>query len=258
MAGRLDGKIAIVTGAAGGIGSATTRMFCREGARVLATDKDEAGLQVLSTSIGGEFGPASIRSIVVEIGEERGARIIMDAVKAAFGALDILVNVAGMRAHVALADADAGTWESILKVNLLSYAYLTKFALPYLRASKRGSVVNVSSTHAVNPRAGMGQYDVTKAGIVSMTRTLAFEEAQHGIRANAVCPGLTLTPYHLRRAEAEGRSRQDIEREGRDGCVLGRWAEPDEIAAPIVWLASDEASYVTAAVLMVDGGRYVT
>jgi meso-butanediol dehydrogenase/(S,S)-butanediol dehydrogenase/diacetyl reductase len=91
-----------------------------------------------------------------------------------------------------------------------------------------------------------------------MTRTLAFEEAQHGIRANAVCPGLTLTPYHLRRAEAEGRSRQDIEREGRDGCVLGRWAEPDEIAAPIVWLASDEASYVTAAVLMVDGGRYVT
>jgi len=103
----------------------------------------------------------------------------------------------------------------------------------------------------------MGQYDVTKAGIVSLTRTLAFEEAKHGIRVNAVCPGLTLTPFHLRRAKAAGRTRQDLDREATEGCLLGRWADPREVAYPILWLASDEASYVTGSVLMVDGGRFV-
>jgi 2-hydroxycyclohexanecarboxyl-CoA dehydrogenase len=118
-------------------------------------------------------------------------------------------------------------------------------------------VVNISSTHGVNPRGGTGQYDATKAAIISMTKTLAFEEVQHGIRANAVCPGATLTPFHRRRFAAAGRTEADLEREGRDGCLLGRWAEPREIAYPILWLASDEASYVTGSVLMVDGGRYV-
>jgi meso-butanediol dehydrogenase/(S,S)-butanediol dehydrogenase/diacetyl reductase len=100
----------------------------------------------------------------------------------------------------------------------------------------------------------MGQYDVTKAGIVSMTKTLAFEEARHGVRVNAVCPGATLTPFHQRRAAAAGRT---IDRDAEDGCLLGRWADPREVAYPILWLASDEASYVTGSVLMVDGGRYV-
>src|SRR5262245_61930724 len=95
----------------------------------------------------------------------------------------------------------------------MSYAYFIRQAITDLRASGRGSIINISSTHAINPRAGMGQYDVTKAGIVSLTRTLAFEEAKHGICVNAVCPGLTLTPFHLRRAKAAGRSRQDLEPE---------------------------------------------
>ena len=103
----------------------------------------------------------------------------------------------------------------------------------------------------------MGQYDVTKAGIISMTRTLAFEEAKHGVRVNAVCPGLTLTPFHLRRAQAAGRTRADLDREAADGCLIGRWADAREVAFPILWLASEESSYVTGAVLMVDGGRFV-
>lgn len=103
----------------------------------------------------------------------------------------------------------------------------------------------------------MGQYDAAKAGIISMTKTLAFEEAMHGIRANAVCPGLTLTPFHLRRAEAAGRTRKDLDAEAAGGCLARRWAEPREIAYPILWLASDEASYITATAIMVDGGRFV-
>ena len=104
----------------------------------------------------------------------------------------------------------------------------------------------------------MGQYDVTKAGIISLTKTLAFEEAKHGIRVNAVCPGGTLTPFHLRRAKSAGQTREDLERSGAKMCLLGRWADAREVAYPILWLASDEASYVTGSVLMVDGGQFTT
>src|SRR3712207_703294 len=100
----------------------------------------------------------------------------------------------------------------------------------------------------------MGQSDATKAAILSMTRTLAFEEARHCVRVNAVCPGATLTPFHLRRFAAQGRTREELEAERLEGCLVGRWAAPREIAFPILWLASDEASYVTAATLMADGG----
>jgi NAD(P)-dependent dehydrogenase (short-subunit alcohol dehydrogenase family) len=155
-----------------------------------------------------------------------------------------------------LIDAKAETWQKILSTNLLSYAYLSREALPALRRAK-GNIVNVSSTHAVNPRAGMGQYDVAKAGILSLTRTLAFEEAPHQVRVNAVCPGLTLTPFHVRRFAPQGKSEQDLRDEVVDHNLQRRWADPREVAHPILWLASDEASFVTAATLMVDGGTRV-
>ncbi len=100
----------------------------------------------------------------------------------------------------------------------------------------------------------MGQYDVAKAGIVSLTRTLAVEEAKHGVRVNAVCPGYTLTPFHVHRAELTGRSAADLKTERRPECLVERWADPREVAYPILWLASAEASYVTATSIMVDGG----
>jgi NAD(P)-dependent dehydrogenase (short-subunit alcohol dehydrogenase family) len=174
-----------------------------------------------------------------------------------FQKIDILVNNAGVRAYEALAQTTASTWEKILSVNLLSYAYLIRECLPYLRASQQASVVNISSTHAVNPRGGMGQYDVAKAGIVSLTKTLAFEEAVHGVRVNAVCPGLTLTPFHVKRAQAEGKTEQDLRQEDVTHNLQKRWSEPREIAYPILWLACNEASFVTGSVLMVDGGTRV-
>jgi 2-hydroxycyclohexanecarboxyl-CoA dehydrogenase len=255
---RLAGKTAIVTGAAGGIGRATVARFCREGAWVLASDQDAVALDAMRNAVRAELPEAEIHPVVADIGEADAATTIAAAAQAQFGGRDIRVNRAGMRLYLPLAEADAESWDQILRVNLLSFAHLTRAALPMLRASGRGSVVNVSSTHAVNPRAGMGQYDATKAAIIAMTRTLAFEEARHGIRANAICPGLTLTPFHRKRADAAGRTQADIDQEGHAGCLLGRWADPDEIAAPIAWLASDEASYVTATALMVDGGRYVS
>ena len=257
MVGRLAGRASIVTGGAGGIGAATARLLCEEGARVALVDRDEAAVEAARADIRDAVSGAETLGIVVDLAQEDAAAEVVSRTLAAFGGVDVLVNNAGIRSYEPLAEAKAETWRDIIAVNLLSYAYLCREALPRLRASGRGSIVNVSSTHAFNPRAGMGQYDVTKAGIVSMTRTLAFEETEHGVRVNAVCPGATFTPFHARRAAALGRSEADIDREAATTCLMRRWAEPREIAYPILWLASDEASYITGTALMADGGRLV-
>jgi NAD(P)-dependent dehydrogenase (short-subunit alcohol dehydrogenase family) len=253
---RLSDKVAIITGGAGGIGAATGLLFCEEGARVALVDSDRAAMDAALADIRAKAPGARVEGIVTDVGQEKACADAVAAARKALGPIGVLVNLAGIRAYETLAESKRETWERILAVNFLSYAWFIKAAIADLRAA-RGSVVNVSSTHGVNPRAGTGQYDATKAAIISMTKTLAFEEAKHGVRANAVCPGLTLTPFHRRRFAAAGRTAEDIEREGREGCLLGRWAEPREAAYPILWLASDEASYCTGSVLMVDGGRYV-
>jgi 2-hydroxycyclohexanecarboxyl-CoA dehydrogenase len=254
---RLSDKVAIITGGAGGIGAATGLLFCEEGARVALVDSDADAMDAALADIRAKVLGAQVAGIVTDVGQEKACADAVTAARKALGPIDVLINLAGIRAYEMLAESKRETWERILAVNFLSYVWFTKAAIADLRASGRGSVVNVSSTHGVNPRAGTGQYDATKAAIISLTKTLAFEEAKHGVRANALCPGLTLTPFHRKRFAAAGRTEQDIEREGLDGCLLRRWADPREVAYPTLWLASDEASYVTGSVLMVDGGRYV-
>src|SRR6185436_6502513 len=145
-------------------------------------------------------------------------------------------------------------WQGVLGVNLVGAANYAKAALPELRRAGKGSIVNVSSCYAVTGRKGMGIYDATKAALLAFTRTLAFEEAGHGVRANAVCPGSTLTDFHLRRGKAAGKSTEELSRARSDNSLIGRWATPEEVAWPILWLASGEASFITGATLMVDGG----
>jgi len=251
---RLEGKTAIITGGAGGIGAATGQLFCEEGARVALVDLADSPLAEVAQRIRQQVPGAQVLEIGDDVGTEAAAASIVSKVLAHFGTLEILVNLAGIRSYEPLAEAKAETWQKILSVNLLSYAYLAREALPALRSSGRGSIVNVSSTHAVNPRVGMGQYDVTKAGILSMTRTLAFEAAPNLVRVNAVCPGLTLTPFHVNRS---GRTEDDLRSEKVDHNLQHRWCHPREIAFPILWLASDEASFVTASTVMVDGGQRV-
>ncbi len=251
---RLEGKVAIITGGAGGIGVATGRLFCEEGASVVLVDLDAGAMASACAEIRQQVPGARVSEVIVDVGAEESAAKIVAEAKRSHGRIDVLVNNAGIRSYEPLSEAKRATWERILAVNLLSYAYLTREALPALRASGRGNIVNVSSMHAFIPRAGMGQYDVTKSGIVSMTRTLAFEEAQHGVRVNAVCPGATLTPFHKKRFAADGRTQAEIDAIAVRSCLLGRWAAPREIAYPILWLASEEASYVTGTALMADGG----
>jgi 2-hydroxycyclohexanecarboxyl-CoA dehydrogenase len=255
--GRLEKKVALITGGAGGIGAATAQLFCEEGAAVTLVDLEAAPLCEVAAEIRARVPGARVLEIAADVGLEASAAGIVARVLSEFAALDILVNLAGIRSYEPLAEAKSETWQKILAVNLLSYAYLAREALPALRRSGGGAIVNVSSTHAVNPRVGMGQYDVTKAGILSMTRTLAFEEAPNKVRVNAVCPGLTLTPFHVRRAMKDGRSEQDLRTEQVDHNLQRRWADAREVAFPILWLASDEASFVTASTVMVDGGTRV-
>ncbi|WP_340109023.1 SDR family oxidoreductase [Pikeienuella sp. HZG-20] len=255
MSERLAGRKAIITGGAGGIGAATCQVFCEEGARVAIVDRDEEALAAAAADVRANVPGAEVLAIAADLStEEEAIRVVTEATEA-FGGLDILINVAGIRSYEPLAEAKAETWRRIIDINLLSYAYMAKAALPEIRRSGKGSIVNISSTYGVSGRAGMGQYDATKAAIIAMSRTLAFEEVEHGVRVNSLCPGYTMTPFHIRRGEARGLSREETLAEPVDDCLMRRWADPREIALPILWLASDEASYVTAANFMIDGGR---
>ena len=257
MPGRMAGRVALVTGGGGGIGEATGRLFAEEGAAVALLDADAAAVEAAAAAIRTAVPGAQIVAFAGDVTRESNVRRIIDEAASRWGALHTLVNVAGVRVYAPLADADAADWERIIGVNVLGTAHCCKVALPRLRAAGRGTIVNVSSVYGLMGRTGMGQYDTTKAAVLGFTRALAVEEAPHRIRVNAVCPGGTITPYHIRRAAARGVSEAEMRTQRAGDNLLGRWAEPREVAYPILFLASDESSFVTGATLMVDAGRSI-
>lgn len=257
MPGRMAGRVALVTGGGGGIGEATGRLFAEEGAAVALVDRDAAAVAESVERIRSGVTPARVVSLVGDVGDEADARRIVAEAAARLGPLHTLVNVAGVRVYAPLAEASAADWKRIIGVNVLGTAHCCKAALARLRASGRGTIVNVSSVYGVMGRTGMGQYDTTKAAVLGFTRALAVEEAPHHIRVNAVCPGGTITPYHIRRAAARGVSEAEMRTQRAGDNLLGRWAEPREVAYPILFLAGDESSFVTGATLMVDAGRSI-
>jgi 2-hydroxycyclohexanecarboxyl-CoA dehydrogenase len=226
---RLKGKVALITGGGAGIGAAVGKLFVREGARVLLVDHVKKGSVFQADVSDAEAANEAVKRAVKK-----------------FGRLDILVNNAAMRNYSPVAKATPEEWRAVLGVNLLGAANYCRAALPALRRAGNGSIVNVSSCYALTGRKGMAIYDASKAALIALTRTLAHEEAAHGIRANAVCPGSTYTDFHRKRG-LKPNARDD-------NSLAGRWADPKEIAWPILWLASDEASFVTGAALPVDGG----
>ena len=251
---RLEGKAALITGGGAGIGAAAARLFCSEGAAVMLVDANASALEETVKAIVKDVAGARVETFVADVAVEAKAFAAVERAVQAFGRLDVLVNNASMRNYAALDAASQEEWQKVVGVNLIGAANYCKAALPALRKSGRASIVNVSSCYAVTGRKGMGLYDATKAGMLAMTRTLAFEESANGVRSNAVCPGSTLTEFHIARGKAAGKSLEKLKTERQDTSLLGRWASPEEIAWPILWLASDEASFITGATLMVDGG----
>jgi meso-butanediol dehydrogenase/(S,S)-butanediol dehydrogenase/diacetyl reductase len=251
---RVKDKAVLITGGGSGIGAATAELVCAEGGRAVLVDANAKALADTKKEIAEHIPGAQVAVFVADVAEANEAdRAVEHAIKV-FGRLDVLVNNAAMRNYSALAEATSAEWQAVVSVNLIGVANYCRAALPSLRKSAHPSIVNVSSCYAVVGRKGMGLYDATKAGILAMTRTLAFEEAPQGVRVNAVCPGSTLTNFHINRAKAAGKSAEALKTERQTTSLLARWAAPQEIAWPIIWLASDEASFVTGATLMVDGG----
>jgi 2-hydroxycyclohexanecarboxyl-CoA dehydrogenase len=251
---RVEGKAALITGGGAGIGAATGELICAEGGMAVLVDADADALATTRTAIAGRVPGARMATFAADVADASQAVRAVEHALEAFGRLDILVNNAAMRNYSAIADSTPAEWQAMVGVNLVGVANYCKAALPALRRSGRASIVNVSSCYALTGRKGMGLYDATKAGILAITRTLAFEEVTYGVRVNAICPGSTLTDFHVAKAKAAGKSVETLKTERQTTSLLGRWATPREIAWPILWLASDEASFITGATLAVDGG----
>jgi NAD(P)-dependent dehydrogenase (short-subunit alcohol dehydrogenase family) len=250
--GRLDGKVAAVTGGASGIGEATVRRFVAEGASVAFCDRDgDRGRRVASEL---EATGAKVAFTQADVGTEAACLAFVDGAARQFGRLDILVNNAGIRKYEKIDEASAASWNEILGVNLMSYVFCAKAAVPLMRHNKSGAIVNVASVRSVVAGGGNLQYDTTKSAIAGLTRALAADHSAEGIRVNAVGPGPIFTPFHQRRIAAAGETVEQYNAQAARGTMMKRPGRADEVAAAILFLASDDASYVTGALLFVDGG----
>ena len=253
--GRLDGKVAAVTGGASGIGEATVRRFVAEGASVAFCDRDGERGQRVAAEL--EAAGASVAFTQADVGTEAACLGFVNGAGEKFGRLDILVNNAGIRKYEKIDEASAASWNEILSVNLMSYAFCAKAAVPLMRGNKGGApgaIVNVASVRSIVAGGGNLQYDTTKAAVAGLTRGLAADHSAEGIRVNAVGPGPIFTPFHARRIAAAGETVEQYNARAAQGTMLKRPGRAEEVAAAILFLASDDASYVTGALLFVDGG----
>ena len=249
--GRLDGKIALVTGGARGIGRAIVEKFVAEGAAVTFVDVDEAVGRATAGELAAVGTSAPFRR--ADITAEADVRAVIEDMLARHGTIDVLVNNAGVNAYFDPTEMTEAEWDKVFAVDLKGAWLCAKYALRPMKRAGRGSIVNISSIHATLTIAGMFPYAAAKAGIVGLTRSLALEYAPAGIRVNAVLPGYTRT----RLVEEWFQTQPDpAETERRALAIhpLGRIATPAEIANVVAFVASDEASAITGASLAADGG----
>jgi len=256
---RFEGKVAVVTGGAAGIGRKTSEILAAEGAHVIVADRDETLAKETCDYLMDAGGQRSV-PITVDVANESDIIKLARLCEKEFGRVDVLVNNAAARIWGPVTDASLESWQMIVNVNLISVGQTCKYIIPIMAASGGGSIVNVSSANGIVGRKGMAQYDATKAGVLGLTRSMACDHADQNIRVNAILPGPTLTDFHQKRARVDG---HDIDpsitrpHEGGPG-ILRRQALPEEIAHPIVFLASDQASYLTGTCLSPDGGLSAT
>jgi NAD(P)-dependent dehydrogenase (short-subunit alcohol dehydrogenase family) len=249
-----DGKSVIVTGATSGIGRAAAEAFGRAGASVVVVGRDELGLAEAAEAVrlaGGR--PVVCRADVTD--EEAPERIVRSAVDA-FGGVDVLVNAAGVIASGALDATSDEVWDRMMAVNARAPFRLMRAALPHL-AARKGAIVNVSSVNGLRSFPGVLAYCVSKSAVDQLTRCAALELAPLGVRVNAVNPGVTVTNLHRRSGMDETQYAAFLER-SKTTHPLGRPGIPEDIAGLMLFLASEQASWMTGETIPVDGGRHLT
>jgi 3-oxoacyl-[acyl-carrier protein] reductase len=240
----LSGKACVVTGSTGGIGREVARLLAAEGARVATCGRSDG------PGVGEEL------HVVADLSEPAAPEAVVAEAARAFGGVDVLVNNVGFARQARFEEVPDEEWDELWQLNVMSYVRAIRASLPHLRAG-RGAIVNVSSTAGKRPSTGMPHYSVTKAAVLSLSRLVADLYAGDGIRCNAVAPGPTATQAWLGDgglADQAGGDRDEVLRKVGAGRPLGRLAEPHEIAAVVVFLASPAASYVTGAAWSADGG----
>ncbi|MEU5914366.1 3-oxoacyl-ACP reductase [Micromonospora sp. NPDC047527] len=253
MQGRLQDRVAVVTGAGSGIGLATVRRFAAEGARVVCVDIDAAAGERAARECGGEF-------VAADVADEAAVRDLFDGVAERHGRVDVAFNNAGISPpdDDSILDTGLDAWERVLRVNTTSVYLCCKYAIPHMRRQGKGSIINTASFVALMGAAtSQIAYTASKGGVLAMTRELGVQFAREGIRVNALCPGPVATPLLLElfAADPERAARRLVH------VPMGRFGQPEEIAAAVAFLASDDASFMTAAQFVVDGGitgAYVT
>lgn len=250
---RLSGKVAVVTGGADGIGKATCELFASEGASVLIADVNGERGSALAREIESRGGRALF--VETDVASEPGVVQMVSRTVRAFGKIDILVNNAAVFVLKGI-DATVEEWRKILDVNVVGAALVAKHVVPEIRKAGGGAIVNLGSISSFIAQPQFVTYNATKAAIATMTRCMALDLAPDNIRVNAVCPGTVWTQIveRLTREAGMDRNAADTDPGWGGACMLKRLADPSEIAKAILFLASDDASYVTAAHLMVDGG----
>ncbi len=263
--GRFEGTVALVTGAASGIGRATALRLAEEGASVAAVDRDEAGLAETLAAL--EMARAKAAVFPCDVSISSAVSEAVREAEAALGPVGVLANVAGVgdtAGAEGIEALDDARWALVLSINLTGPFYLCRAVLPGMAERGRGAVVNVSSLAGRSKSANAGPaYSASKAGLLGLTRHLAYDYGRHGVRVNAICPGGVDTP--MIRAAGVSRARSPEEAELRRKRLeayrhfmpIQRLSEPEEQAAAIAFLASDEASYINGVALDVNGGLYM-
>jgi meso-butanediol dehydrogenase/(S,S)-butanediol dehydrogenase/diacetyl reductase len=244
MADRFHGKVVIVTGAASGIGEATARRFVAEGAKVALVDRDEASLEKVAKSL-----PADqVMVQAADVSDSRAVDGLVAAIVGHFGRLDVIVNNAGVHEGGDPASITDEKWRKVMSTDVDGVFYGCRAALPHIEKT-RGSIVNTASVSGTGGDWGMSPYNAAKGAVVNLTRALALDLGKKGIRVNAVCPSLTRTGMTEDMMNDKNLLAKFAER-----IPLGRVCEPEEVAAVIAFLASDDASFMTGANVAVDGG----
>lgn len=241
---RLAGKVALVTGAADGMGRAITQSFRREGAKVVAADLSRPRL------IDAHGEAEDVHVLGQDVTEDGAAEALVKAALDRFGGLDIVVNNAGMVKYEETGVMSDATWNRTIDVNLSAVFRISRAAVEPLKARRGGRIINIASINAERSAPGLAAYAATKAGVGGLTKTLAVELGQYGITANYILPGAILTGMTRPLMEADAATRKLFE----GFSVMGRIGQPEDIAAAAVFLASDEASFITGHGLAVDGG----